>query len=149
MSRAPDDWPGERDARHRDEGDAPTAFLPKVDRPGSTPARPAAPGAWPEPTLPPRSPQPRPSRGPEPAAGAGRTPDGPLTGRQRAFPDAARATPEPGRPANPGWFAPPAEQPRSTTNPTRPTGPGRPGPPAGTGTGAPPPWPGTGPVRPA
>ncbi|MGK5675111.1 hypothetical protein ACSNOB_20000, partial [Micromonospora sp. URMC 106] len=65
MSGVPDDWPEERDGRHRDQGDGPTAFLPKVDRPA--PTRPAPAGAWPDPALPPRSPASR-SHGPGPTA---------------------------------------------------------------------------------
>ncbi|MEU9505648.1 class E sortase [Micromonospora sp. NPDC048170] len=124
MSRVPDDWPEDRDARHRDQGDEPTAFLPKVDRPA--PTHPAQTGAWPEPTLPPRSPAPRPSYGPDPAAVDRRAPAGPPAGRSRATPDPARPPAEPGRPANPGRFPPNAEN-RYATNPARPTEPGRPG----------------------
>ncbi|MBQ1018759.1 class E sortase [Micromonospora sp. D93] len=51
----PDD---RRDGRHRDQTDEPTAFLPKFDRPESTPGRPAPAGNWPEPVLPPRAEQP-------------------------------------------------------------------------------------------
>ncbi|MEW2377111.1 class E sortase [Micromonospora sp. NPDC047812] len=125
MNRPPDDRPEDRDGRHRDEGDGPTAFLPRVDRPGPAPARPA--GAWPEPTLPPRSPAPRPTHGPDPTAGDGRTPAGPSAGWSRAVPDPARPTPEPGRPPNPGHFPSRADQARPAGGPARPTEPGRPG----------------------
>ncbi|MEV5763325.1 class E sortase [Micromonospora sp. NPDC052213] len=141
-----DDWPEEPDGRHRDHGDGPTEFLPKVDRPAPA-------GAWPEPTLPPRSPAPRP-HGPGPSVGDGRPAGGPPAEWARAASDPARfagpgrpadsarpgdpARPgsparEPGRPANPGRFVPGADQAR-TVNPARPAdpdrlGPGRPGPP--------------------
>ncbi|MGN9775006.1 class E sortase [Micromonospora sp. H33] len=84
MTRAPDDWWDDRDGRHRNRSDEPTAFLRKVDRPARDPHPPehppAAPGPppnqppqpsgappyaanrpairWPEPMLPPRSPAP-------------------------------------------------------------------------------------------
>ncbi|MEV4662452.1 class E sortase [Micromonospora echinofusca] len=122
MSRLPDDWSEERDGRHRDQGDGPTAFLPRVDRPGPAPARPAPAGAWPEPTLPPQSPALRPPHVPDPAA------DGrPGTEWSRDAPGPGRPTPEPGRRANPGRF-PSADQPRYAGNPARPTEPGRSGP---------------------
>ncbi|MEU4378710.1 class E sortase [Micromonospora echinofusca] len=122
MSRPPDDWSEDRDGRHRDQGDGPTAFLPKVDRPGPAPARPAPAGAWPEPTLPPQSPALRPPHVPGPAA------DGrPGAEWSRDAPGPGRPTPEPGRRANPGRF-PSADQPRYAGNPARPTEPGRPGP---------------------
>ncbi|MFG1758104.1 class E sortase [Micromonospora echinofusca] len=114
MSRSPDDWSEDRDGRHRDQGDGPTAFLPKVDRPGPAPARPAPAGAWPEHTLPPYVPGP---------AADGR----PGAEWSRDAPGPGRPTPEPGRRANPGRF-PSADQPRYASNPARPTEPGRPGP---------------------
>ncbi|MEU6072467.1 class E sortase [Micromonospora sp. NPDC047074] len=127
MSRTPDDWPEERDARRPDQGDGPTAFLPKVDRSGPTPARPAQASTWPEPMLPPRSPASRPSHAPAPAGGDNGPPAAPSTGRQHAFPDparpappdSARRAPEAGRPANPGWFEPPADQSRATAGQDR------------------------------
>ncbi|MGC5331720.1 class E sortase [Micromonospora sp. DT62] len=127
MNRVPDDRPEDRDGRHRDQDDGPTAFLPKVDRPGPAPARQAPAGAWPEPTLPPRSPAPRPSHGPDPAGDA-RAPAGPSAGWSRATPDPTRPAPEPGRPANFGHFPPNADQTRSAGSPARPAEPGRPGP---------------------
>ncbi|MCM0674082.1 hypothetical protein NCC78_05110, partial [Micromonospora phytophila] len=63
MSRGPDDRREGRDGRHRDPGDDPTAFLPKVERPEPTPPAPAPSGGWPEPVLPPPSPGPRPPYG--------------------------------------------------------------------------------------
>ncbi|WP_433389031.1 class E sortase [Micromonospora sp. KLBMP9576] len=116
MNRVPDDRPEERDGRHRDQDDWPTAFIPKVDRPGRGPARSAPGGAWPEPTPAPRSPAPRPPHGSDPVAG-GRGPTGPSAG--------------PGRPARPTIDAPTAHIPKmgaSTTGPpatASPAGPGR------------------------
>ncbi|MGW4499512.1 class E sortase [Micromonospora sp. NPDC004336] len=123
MSRVPDDWPEERDGRHRDQGDGPTAFLPRVDRPA--PTRPARAGAWPEPVLPrPHAPGPSPDDGHPPVGWPHASPD-PTRPADAVRP--AGPTREPGRPANPGRFAPGPEAARPTTNPARPVDPGRPG----------------------
>ncbi|MEU5674007.1 hypothetical protein ABZ749_27380 [Micromonospora sp. NPDC047753] len=65
----------QRDGRHRDHTDEPTAFLPKVDRPESAPGRPTPASNWPEPVLqspraeqPPRPEQPPRSQQPPPSA---------------------------------------------------------------------------------
>ncbi|SCL59819.1 LPXTG-site transpeptidase (sortase) family protein [Micromonospora citrea] len=123
MNRVPDDWSDERDGRHRDQGDGPTAFLPRVDRPA--PTRPAPAGAWPEPVLPrPHGPGPSTDDGRPPAGWPHAAPDPTRHADAARFADPAR---EPGRPANPGRFAPGPEQARPATNPPRPADPGRPG----------------------
>ncbi|MGN9811943.1 class E sortase [Micromonospora sp. BQ11] len=146
MSRSPDEW---RDGRHRDAGDDPTAFLPKVDRPDrapshpeSAPGRPAPSGNWPDPVLPARS-APGPARPSAPA---------PPPGADPAPWNAPSGPASPGTPAAP---ARPAGSARPTQpGPARPDGPARPAQPgpgrsAGPGPTSPPPWPGAGTVRPA
>ncbi|WP_309227097.1 class E sortase [Micromonospora thermarum] len=101
MTRAPDDWWDDRDGRHRDRSDEPTAFLRKVDRPARDPHRPEHPPAAP---VPPPNQPPQPSGTPPYAANrpAGRWPEPMLPPRP----------PAPHRPA-PAPAAPPADDARS------------------------------------
>ncbi|MGC4833480.1 class E sortase [Micromonospora vinacea] len=112
-----------RDGRHRDQTDEPTAFLPKFDRPESTPGRPAPAGNWPEPVLhPPRAEQPtRPSATrPEPTE----TPGRPGVEAPPPWPGAATA----GQGPHGGAGVPPATTPGRPTatnqGPIRPAVPG-------------------------
>ncbi|MET8835707.1 class E sortase [Micromonospora sp. NPDC004540] len=61
------DDPRERDGRHRDHTDDPTAFLPKVDRPAPAPSRPPLDLPWPDRPAPPPTTDHRPA-GPRPPA---------------------------------------------------------------------------------
>ncbi|MFI7574540.1 class E sortase [Micromonospora sp. NPDC049497] len=120
MSRPPDE---RRDGRHRDAGDDPTAFLPKVDRPDPTtgrpesaPSRPAPSGNWPDPVLPPRPSAPAPAR--PAAASPPRAPSGPVA------PGTAAASPlrAPSGPAAPGTAAASASGPARPGSPPQATG---------------------------
>ncbi|WTD63983.1 class E sortase [Micromonospora sp. NBC_01638] len=131
-----------RDGRHRDQTDEPTAFLPKVDRPAPTPARPAQAGNWPEPVLPtrpgvsrPPAATPEPPRAAEPPRTAGplRGP-GPLRTPEPLQNDRA-AVPPPGRTEHPPRPEHPARPSTGRPDPTH-----TPGPPS---VDAPPPWPGS------
>lgn len=113
MSRAPEDWWEDRDGRHRDPADEPTAFIPKTDRPAPT-ARTA--GGWPDPVLPRRV-------AADPTTGAPATGRDPIDRPRPAEPSRAN------RPARPTESAGPAE-PTRPNQPAWPTesGPGRPAP---------------------
>ncbi|QGN46083.1 class E sortase [Micromonospora sp. WMMD558] len=102
MTRTPDDWWDDRDGRHRDRSDEPTAFLRKVDRPTRDPHRPEHPPAAPGP--PPNQP-PQPSGAPPYTANrpAGRWPE-PMVPPRPPAPD--RPSPLAGGPG-PGHAAPP------------------------------------------
>ncbi|MFG2052097.1 class E sortase [Micromonospora sp. NPDC048935] len=132
----PDD---RRDGRHRDQTDDPTAFLPKVDRPEPTPARPTPTGNWPEPVLPARPGAARPSTPPEPPRPAEPTP---TTGRPGVdapppWPGAATRHPAsdvpsaPGRPAatspSPARPAVPSDAPNRPATPPGPSSAATPG----------------------
>ncbi|MEU0154965.1 class E sortase [Micromonospora fulviviridis] len=124
----PDD-PRERDGRHRDPSEDPTAFLPKVDRPAPAPPRPSLDLPWPERTAPPPTTAGRPA-GPRPPA----EPPPPWPGN-RSRPPAPAARPVSPPPTNgppAGWSgrpdtAPPARaaeagsQGRSLATPHGPT----------------------------
>ncbi|WP_444949439.1 class E sortase [Micromonospora ureilytica] len=112
-----------RDGRHRDQTDEPTAFLPKFDRPESTPGRPAPAGNWPEPVLhPPRAEQPtRPNASrPEPTE----TPGRPTAEAPPPWPGSAA----PGSGPHGGAAVPPTSAPGRPTatnqGPVRPAAPG-------------------------
>lgn len=124
----PDD-PRERDGRHRDPGDDPTAFLPKVDRPAPAPPRPPLDLPWPDrapSTADHRPPaEPRPPVGPRPPADP-RPPAEPPPAwpgdRSRPPAPAARPVSPPPTNAPPaGWSGQPG-----TTPPARAAGPERP-----------------------
>ncbi|WBB55852.1 class E sortase [Verrucosispora sp. WMMD573] len=113
------------DGRHRDQTDEPTAFIPKVERGGSTDARTT--GSRPDPVLPTRSGpshaphDPPPTAAPRPtdqASVGGRPPDGQRPTNSGRF-DGAAETPSP-----PGdrWDAPADPPARTTTTPGAPTG---------------------------
>ncbi|WP_328651579.1 class E sortase [Micromonospora sp. NBC_00330] len=118
----------QRDGRHRDQTDEPTAFLPKFDRPESTPGRPTPASNWPEPVLPPpRAEQPPRTQQPPPSA-TRPEPTG-TPGRQGAeapppWPGSAAAGPG----SHGGAGVPPATAPgrptASNQGPVRPAAPG-------------------------
>ncbi|WP_307871008.1 class E sortase [Micromonospora sp. C51] len=113
------------DGRHRDQTDEPTAFLPKVERGGSTDARTT--GAWPDPVPPTRSgpsqaPHDPPTAAPRPtdqASAEGRPPDGHRPTNSGRFDGAAETTSPAGRWDVPAPTDPPA---RTATTPGVPTG---------------------------
>ncbi|MEU8111513.1 class E sortase [Micromonospora sp. NPDC048947] len=130
----------QRDGRHRDQTDEPTAFLPKFDRPEPAPGRPTPASNWPEPVLqPPRAEQQPPTQQPPRA--------------QQQPPSATRPEPN-GTPGRPGAEAPPpwpgsaAARPGSHGGPAVPpaTTPDRP--PAGNQGPVRPAAPGNAPTRP-
>ncbi|MFG3301334.1 class E sortase [Micromonospora chersina] len=121
--------PRERDGRHRDPGDDPTAFLPKVDRPAPAPPRPPLDLPWPDrapSTADHRPPaEPRPPVGPRPPADP-RPPAEPPPAwpGDRSRPPAPAARPVSPPPTNgppAGWSGQPG-----TTPPARAAGPERP-----------------------
>ncbi|MGS2614064.1 class E sortase [Micromonospora sp. LZ34] len=130
MSRAPEDWWEDRDGRHRDPADEPTAFIPKTDRPAPA-TRPA--GGWPEPVLP-RSAAAQPSSGGKaPERDPGDLPRSaePTGSAGLAWPGDSARPAEPTRATGPGWFADPASAAESahstgpawSPDPARSTGP--------------------------
>ncbi|MEU1836385.1 class E sortase [Micromonospora chersina] len=131
----PDD-PRERDGRHRDPDDDPTAFLPKVDRPAPAPPRPPLDLPWPDraPSTADRRPpaEPRPPVGPRPPADPRRPAEPPPAWPgDRSRPPAPATRPVSPPPTNSppaGWSGRPgAAPPARAAGPERPAEAGSPG----------------------
>ncbi|WP_455768965.1 class E sortase [Micromonospora chersina] len=138
----PDD-PRERDGRHRDAGDDPTAFLPKVDRPAPAPPRPPLDLPWPDRPAPTSQQRPagsRPPASPPPDPRPPASPSRPPASPPPAWPgDRSRPPAATGRPVSP---PPPGGSPAGwseTTPPARGAAPERPAGPWSEGRPATPP----------
>nr|WP_255510200.1 class E sortase [Micromonospora sp. AP08] len=125
----PDD-PRERDGRHRDAGDGPTAFLPKVDRPAPAPPRPPLNLPWPDRPAPTSEQRPagsRPPASPPPDPRPPASPSRPPASPPPAWPGDRSRPPAPtARPVSP---PPPGGSPggwSETTPPARGAAPERP-----------------------
>ncbi|MFG3604041.1 class E sortase [Micromonospora chersina] len=125
----PDD-PRDRDGRHRDAGDDPTAFLPKVDRPAPAPPRPPLDLPWPgrpAPTSEQRPAGSRPPTSPPPEPRPPASPSRPPASPPPAWPGDRSRPPVPtARPVSP---PPPGGSPggwSETTPPARGAAPERP-----------------------
>ncbi|MEV5207890.1 class E sortase [Micromonospora sp. NPDC053740] len=144
----------QRDGRHRDQTDEPTAFLPKFDRPEPAPGRPTPASNWPEPVLqPPRAEQQPPTQQQPPSATRPEpngTPGRPGAEAPPPWPGSAAARPgSHGGPAVPPATTP-DRPPASNQGPVRPAAPGNAPtrPPAPSASSTRPTAPGAAPTRP-